>query len=121
MRQDVEHKLAHVGWMLHGGIGLSFQFIAERPLGSQSRSLNLQLALVQKHLPGLVAVTNHLACTLPALLGCASGGLDGRHLQHRRNGRPPGLVDQLVAGHLTLRDQIHHGKERLGVLRQKAG
>ncbi len=47
MRQDVEHKLVRVGWMLHGGVGLSFQFLAEQRLGSQLRPLNLQLALVQ--------------------------------------------------------------------------
>ena len=39
----------------------------------------------------------------------------------RLNGRSSGHVDQFVAGHLALRDQIHHGQKRLPVLDQEAG
>jgi hypothetical protein len=42
-------------------------------------------------------------------------------LQHGLDGGSAGQVDQIVAGHLALRDQIYHGQKRLPVLDQEAG
>jgi hypothetical protein len=62
---------------------------------------------------------NNLPGAALALLGGASGRLAGRKLQHGLDGGAAGYVDQLVAGHPALLDQIHHVQQKLPAPGQK--
>ena len=121
MQQDVQHPRPHGRRALHGGVSRNFDLLAPGPFAAQARPLHFQLAVVQKHLAWLTTIKNHVAGAPLALLRRTSRGLDGRKLQHGLNGRSSGDVDQLVAGHLALLDQIHHGQKPLPVLDQETG
>jgi len=121
VEQDVQHPRSHRRGVLHSRVGGNFHFLAATAFAPQAGPLDFQLALAQKHLARLATVENHVARASLALLLRAARGLHGRKLQHGLNGRSSGDVDQFVAGHLALLDQIHHGQQRLPILGQKAG
>jgi hypothetical protein len=58
---------------LHGGVGRNLHFLVRsRPLLTQTRPLDRQLAIAEHHFAGLLAIPNHLAGPLLALLARAS-------------------------------------------------
>src|ERR1051325_8978034 len=93
--------------VLHGLVGRNFDLLAWAwPFLSQARPLDRQLAVAQHHRSRLPAVPDHLAFALSPLLAWPSGGLLRGQLQHGLNRGSSGPLDQLVAGHSALLDQI---------------
>jgi len=91
-----------------------------RPFLAQSRPMHRQLAVAEHHRPGLLAIPDHLPSSLLALLAWP-GHLLRRQPQHRLDRGASRNIDQFVAGHLALLDQIHHGQQQLPALGEKLG
>jgi hypothetical protein len=78
-------------------------------------------AVAERHLARLTAVKHHVGAAALALLRRSPGYLCGGQLQDGLNGGASGHVDQFVAGHLALLDQIDHRQHPLPVVGQKLG
>ena len=121
MHQNLQHPLAHLLLILHGGVSGNLDFPAARAFGAQARPIHFQLAILQKYLARLPTIEDDLGGSPFALLRRTSGGLHRRQLQNGLDGGSSGDVDQLAAGQLALLDQIHHGQKPLPILDQEAG
>src|ERR1019366_7922734 len=84
--------------------------------GAQPWPFHLDLAVAEHDLARLPTIENHAFRAAFALLLRASRYLRGGQLQHRLKDGASGDIDELIAGHPALLDQIYHRQQPLPVL-----